>query len=147
LKASNLKANGVVGVKVDFDEISGGGKSMFMISVSGMAVRLKALKKDYKIREESRNTILPEDLDTMVNKLKILAKVKSNNDLTDQDWEFLVENSASEAVWELLQIYLAAFKDYPNPVNENQKMLRKYFPQLLRQLSEDTVSEHLYPKI
>jgi uncharacterized protein YbjQ (UPF0145 family) len=147
LKASNLKANGVVGVKVDFDEISGGGKSMFMISVSGMAVRLKALKKDYKIREESRNTILPEDLDTMVNKLKILAKVKSNNDLTDQDWEFLVENSASEAVWELLQIYLAAFKDYPNPVNENQKMLRKYFPQLLRQLGEDTVSEHLYPKI
>src|SRR5690606_31983431 len=93
LKASNLRANGVVGVKVDFDEISGGGKSMFMISVSGMAVRLKTLKKDSPITEENRDTVLPEDLDSMVNKLKILTKVKGNNNLTDQDWEFLIENS------------------------------------------------------
>ncbi len=38
-KAQNLRANGVVGVKIDFDEVSGGGKSMFMISISGMAVK------------------------------------------------------------------------------------------------------------
>jgi uncharacterized protein YbjQ (UPF0145 family) len=147
LKASNLRANGVVGVKVDFDEISGGGKSMFMISVSGMAVRLIALKKDSKIKEEGGDTVLPEDLDAIVNKLKILAKVKRNETLTDQDWEFLIENSASEIIWELLQGYLAAFKDSPNPVNENQKLQRKYFPQLLRQINEDVVSKHLYPKI
>ena len=147
LKASNLRANGIVGVKIDFDEISGGNKSMFMISVSGIAVRLKTLKKDSQITEENTDTILPEDLDTMVIKLKILAKVKSNNTLSTQDWEFLIENSASETVWELFEAYLAAFKDYPYPVNEDQKMLRKYFPQLLRQINEDMVSTHLYPKL
>ena len=147
LKASNLRANGVVGIRVDFDEISGGGKSMFMISVSGMAVRLSTLKKDSKIKEDGADTVLPDDLDAIVNKLKILAKVKRNDSLTDQDWEFLLENSASEIIEELLQRYLAAFKDSPIPVNENQKLQRKYFPQLLRQINEDIVSKLLYPKI
>ena len=41
LKASKLGANGVLGFKIDFDEISGRGTQMLMISVSGTAVRLK----------------------------------------------------------------------------------------------------------
>lgn len=41
LKASKMGANGVLGFKLDFDEISGKGVQMFMISVSGTAVRLK----------------------------------------------------------------------------------------------------------
>ena len=36
-KARNIGANAIVGFSVDFDEISGGGKSMFMISASGTA--------------------------------------------------------------------------------------------------------------
>ena len=40
LKASSMGANGVLGFKIDFDEISGKGVQMFMISVSGTAVKL-----------------------------------------------------------------------------------------------------------
>lgn len=36
-KALNLGANAIIGFKVDFDEISGKDKSMFMVSVSGTA--------------------------------------------------------------------------------------------------------------
>lgn len=36
-KASILGANAILGFKLDFDEISGGNKSMFMVSSSGTA--------------------------------------------------------------------------------------------------------------
>ena len=41
MKASTMGANAVLGFKIDFDEISGKGVQMFMISVSGTAVKLK----------------------------------------------------------------------------------------------------------
>lgn len=40
-KARELNANAILGLHIDFDEISGGGKSMFMVSASGMAVILE----------------------------------------------------------------------------------------------------------
>lgn len=40
-KAIGIGANAIVGFKVDFDEISGQGKSMFMVAASGTAVRIK----------------------------------------------------------------------------------------------------------
>ncbi len=40
-RAIELGANAIVGVKIDFDEISGKGKSMFMVSAIGMAVLIK----------------------------------------------------------------------------------------------------------
>lgn len=38
-QANKLGANAIVGLHIDFDEISGGGKSMFMVAVSGTAVK------------------------------------------------------------------------------------------------------------
>ena len=40
LQASNIGANAIIGLKINFDEISGGGKSMFMVSAVGTAVRV-----------------------------------------------------------------------------------------------------------
>ena len=40
-KAANMGANAILGLKIDFDEISGKGKSMFMISAIGTAVIIK----------------------------------------------------------------------------------------------------------
>ena len=45
-EAKAKHANAVLGYRVDFDEISGKGKSMFMISVTGTAVRLVKKKVD-----------------------------------------------------------------------------------------------------
>lgn len=47
-KAKNKGADAIVGYNIDFDEISGKGKSMFMISVSGTAVRLTELREKSK---------------------------------------------------------------------------------------------------
>ena len=47
-EAKEKQANAILGYRVDFDEISGKGKSMFMISVTGTAVRLVKKEKEDK---------------------------------------------------------------------------------------------------
>lgn len=45
-KAENYHADAIVGLHVDFDEVSGGGKSMFMVSASGTAITLEENTQD-----------------------------------------------------------------------------------------------------
>lgn len=40
-KANHLKADAILGLQIDFDEIAGNGKSMLMVSASGTAVLLE----------------------------------------------------------------------------------------------------------
>ena len=45
-KAKSFRANAIVGLHIDFDEVSGGGKSMFMVSASGTAVMIESNFED-----------------------------------------------------------------------------------------------------
>lgn len=45
-KAESLNADAILGLNIDFDEVSGGGKSMFMVSASGTAVVLGKIHED-----------------------------------------------------------------------------------------------------
>ena len=40
-EATVLGSNGIVGLRIDFDEISGKGKTMFMVSALGTAVQIE----------------------------------------------------------------------------------------------------------
>ena len=65
-KAKKLGANAIIGVKVDFEELSGQGKSMFMLSMEGTAIIVKeTLISDTDIRvsqfEDVWNTALALD--------------------------------------------------------------------------------------
>lgn len=66
-KAHSIGANGVVGVSMDFDEISGKGKNMFMLTATGTAV---ILTPSFSVRYENIRRIkelkdfLPEGLIT-----------------------------------------------------------------------------------
>lgn len=44
-KAKSFQADAIVGLHIDFDEVSGGGKSMFMVSASGTAVMIEITLK------------------------------------------------------------------------------------------------------
>jgi uncharacterized protein YbjQ (UPF0145 family) len=49
--AYELGANCILGLKVDLDEISGKGKSMFMITATGTAVRIENLNKNLDLEK------------------------------------------------------------------------------------------------
>lgn len=50
-KATNTGANAIIGVHFDFDEVSGKGKSMFMVTAYGTAVIIEPLVKEIKKTE------------------------------------------------------------------------------------------------
>lgn len=145
-KAKNINANGVIGVNIDFDEVSGGGKSMFMISVSGTAVRLSSIENQDQ-KDESRKMIAtPSEVDNAVSGLKIIIKAKNGLKLLDDEWEFLLTNPIEEILPVLLEQYLLEFKDYSYAIHDYQERLRKYFSTLLKQSDENLVSKILYDK-
>ena len=67
VKAKNIGANAILSLSIDFDEISGGNKSMFMISVSGTAVIINyGTTKTKNIDFNSKESI---SIDLLENKL------------------------------------------------------------------------------
>lgn len=146
-KAKNLNANGVIGVNIDFDEVSGGGKSMFMISVTGMAVRLKSPEKLNQQDQGKKTAVTPDEVENIISTLRIISKTKNKIALQDGDWEFVLENTIQDILPDLLNDYLLAFKDSPIPITDTQKRLRNFFPLYLKQLDFEIVSKVLYENI
>lgn len=116
-KAIKLGANAIVGFSVDFNEISGSGKSMFMISASGTACIAK-----YHSQENQQNnldTISQENLDTEL-KRKLIVKLINEGVPIKADWrEFLYEHPQKDIVKKLLDIYIATqFSGYETATDE-----------------------------
>lgn len=87
-KAYRIGANCILGLKIDFDEISGGGKSMFMVSAYGTAITLK----------DNCDNNLDQDItaDFLANEIKkneIIKKTADQKGLNEDDWLFILRNN------------------------------------------------------
>lgn len=91
-KASSCQADAILGLHIDFDEISGGGKSMFMVSASGTAVKLE------------KNT---EDRYVMYDLFDKIYEYKEKGILTDEEFEYEKNRILSQ---------------YRNPIAEEYKI-------------------------
>lgn len=74
-KASHIGANALLGIHFDFDEISGKGKSMFMVTAIGTAVQVGKPKGDNKERFE------------IYQKLYNLLKFKDSGIITSEQYD------------------------------------------------------------
>ena len=72
-KAKSYHADAIVGLHVDFDEVSGGGKSMFMVSASGTAITLE------------KNT---EDRYLIYDMLERISNYREKGILTNEEFEY-----------------------------------------------------------
>lgn len=90
-----LGANAIVGYNTDFDEISGKGKSMFMLSASGTACVIE--QQEQRTSEEDSldcQTITSEKLTQLLRVEAIISKVEEGKiNLSDEDWDALYENA------------------------------------------------------
>ncbi|MBC6365803.1 YbjQ family protein [Algoriphagus sp. AK58] len=142
-KAQNLGANGIISLRTDFDEISGKGKSMFMVSISGMAVRFTQNQSiDSKVE-----IALPDDLDIEISKIKISEVIRNGSLPSEEEWTFLLSNPIPEIIPDLLNSYLKRFEHYSSPINDIEKTARNFFPLILKNLDEEFVSDILYSKL
>ena len=85
VKAINLGANAILGLSIDFDEISGGNKSMLMISVSGTAVIINYKKSQVKdVNTASKKYISNDILKNELTKKHIIKKVRAKKKISSR---------------------------------------------------------------
>jgi uncharacterized protein YbjQ (UPF0145 family) len=74
-KAQRLGANAIIGLRLDFDEISGQGKGMLMLTAQGTAVRIAEVNENPGA--EDVNKISYQHLDFEVHRHKLLKKIEN----------------------------------------------------------------------
>lgn len=139
-KARKLKADAVLGVKMDFDEISGQGKSMFMFSISGTAVKFK--RNDSPIvkpsREYDENIVYADDLKVELFKRQWIEKPTK---LTQEQWDVVIAYKINEFAEPLLKIVVKSFQ------TEDFDSVKANYCQYLQELPQSEVEELLYNNI
>lgn len=108
--AMKIGANGIIGLHVDMDEISGKGKSMFMITAIGTAIIIDEKKAD----SIAANSSLIIDLDAIekLRKRKEIIDEANSNDLVldDENWEFIKSNQLYEVSDYVFDSYKKAYQ-------------------------------------
>ena len=104
-KANLLGANAILGLKIEFDEISGKGKSMFMVSAIGTGVRIKYNEvHKQEVASTLRDSVSLEQLQNEQLKREIISLLESKALLNKNHWEYLFSNPTNE-IADLLLIY------------------------------------------
>ncbi|CAA9346865.1 MAG: hypothetical protein AVDCRST_MAG68-3979 [uncultured Gemmatimonadetes bacterium] len=91
-KAKLLGANAVVGLRLDFDEISGGGRSMFMLNAVGTAVRVRRTVAA-GAHADARADVPADEMNVMMKRHSLLEELASGKvRLTPDTWLFAMEH-------------------------------------------------------
>ena len=134
-KARTAGANAILGFKMDFDEISGKGKQMFMVSVSGTAVKLIFDKK------EELNSILKESSVSSIKIAKELFKEhwekRDNQTPKGTELDFIMEHGLWELAPSLYDYFVTERYGETRPIDEK-------FPIILSTLSYDEAIAFIY---
>lgn len=141
-KAIAQKANAVVGVKVDYDEISGGGKSMLMVSISGTAVVVQATTKGEKTFSE---TISGDTLNRLYLIEKYKEQINGGNWFPKQkDWDVFNKESMTDLIPLLFPLYISAELNNPKSPSIIYENTITSFPPFLEQLEFDDACSIIY---
>ena len=89
VKAANLGANCIVGLKIDNDEISAQGKSMLMVTIVGTAAKAKFKELDLQTDSSTTDLITKDQFKIVEKKLNYLAEGKDGRlEFNKAFWEF-----------------------------------------------------------
>lgn len=130
--AYQIGANCILGLKVDLDEISGKGKSMFMITATGTAVIIENLSKGRNVEFSTEKLeALSIDKMTELRKREELIQQASDDqlELGDLTWEFLSQNRVIEISKHILAKIQSRY------LNQQDTLSDKNYQQLLTYLS------------
>ena len=122
-KASDMGANAVVGVSIDYDSISAKSMSMFMVSIQGTAVKI-TLPNDVN-SVITKDEISWETLNAEYYKKKILRKINKGIPLNNDEWSFVQKNTMPELIEPLYDYYVRC----SNEKGEEQSTLAGNFSQ------------------
>lgn len=146
-KALLLNADAVVGVHIDFDELSGKGKSMFMVSIVGTAVSFASSS----CGADSSSAYKRISADELSVASFLNAKFKDGSvpeNLNEDDWEFILSHDFP-SIGPMLLEYYENLGEISESLSYTEKQLMNYFNQLSDEDKEKIVYSDLmkYKKI
>lgn len=134
--AYEIGANCIVGLSIDMDEISGKGKSMFMLTAVGTAVILEKEvgEKNLPKSDEKLENVDVDRINVLRNKKTIIEKANSGNlTLNDDIWNFITTNQVDEVFPYLLRKFQDVIineQNNPGTTEKYYKLLVGYFDAL-----------------
>lgn len=155
-KALDMGCNAIIGFKIDFDEISGKQKSMFMVNAVGTACKAKSLESSKQV--SNNNQLDEEDMENALRKFKIVDGIKSKKyaRIPNESIEYLLEYPTKEIVDELLDYYYVVkvseggyavggqyvADDSPTRIQANIRFINRYIGLVV----DDDIIEKVYAK-
>jgi uncharacterized protein YbjQ (UPF0145 family) len=123
-KAFQIGANAVLGLHIDLDEISGKGKSMFMITASGTAVLINTKTSNFKSQEDVKNKIIAkEEMSIYLKKRNIKYKIEKDSLVLDNEtWQFITDSRYFEIAEEIIKFTIKGYDNSSNQVEYLNKL-------------------------
>jgi uncharacterized protein YbjQ (UPF0145 family) len=133
--AYEIGANCIVGLNIDMDEISGKGKSMFMLTAIGTAVILEKNNIDKSTlpqSDEKFENVGVDRINSLRKKKAIIEKATSGNlVLSDEIWSLITSNQVDEIFPYLLKKFSEELVfENPEATSNFYKLLLGYFDAL-----------------
>lgn len=147
--AHEIGGNCVIGLNIDMDEISGKGKSMFMLTAIGTAV---IIEKDEKLNSlsntnEKFENVGVEKIDNLRQRKIIIEKAeKQELYYDDETWSFITSNQVYEVFPTLLSRHASVIENYES-MQDTYNLFNKYFMNYIDALEENKKVSLLYEKI
>lgn len=139
-KASSMGANAIVGVHIDYDELSGKEKSMLMVSIVGTAIIVDAPKEEIAVGNASGVT--NDELRRMIELERIKKACEGKTSLPQETMEIIDKYQLFELAPTLFDIYQKAIeKEFKTPM---QFDYIAWFPSVIEKMSYDDAVEVLY---
>lgn len=142
-QARRYGANAIVGLKMDFDEVSGSKNSMFMVSVIGTAVKVSMpATTDIASDDDTLKGVSLEELNMEQRRREIIARIETGESIDDSAWAFLKEAPVEDMLDVMLEHYIKCL-----PVigqGESDQYYKTQFEDYLHYVNIDMLSEAAY---
>lgn len=143
-KLRELDGNVILGLTFDFDEISGKGKSMFMLSAMGTAVKakfkhLEHIKSVEKISYKNVKILLETD--------KIKIDVKNRKLINNKQWDIINENPKNSFSDFILDNFMNNYSVNLGEQSDEGKDLLNYTSKYFESIDENYSKDILYEKL
>lgn len=137
-KAAQLGGNIILGLRLDFDEVSGGGKSMFMLSASGTAA-LGCPNRD-QTTEEQNELISHEKLDYEMIRDRVNEKVHVDSYVINNSQDFKEILKYKIEVVEKVVFY---YDKYLGIITDGTDEMQDIFIEYFQNISKESVNRFL----
>ena len=147
-KAFKIGANAIIGLKIDFDEISGKGKSMFMISLSGTAVKVN-YQNSIQTGNDSNNDLLFsfDQIQSETVKRIVLSQIDNNKPPTENQWDILINNPLLEITIKLLPLYLSVVDKPEAQIYAYDILLKSNYNTLIKRDDNELIADFLFSEL